>query len=167
MVRGDHDTFPDHHEIHENTFSVSKLLTYGPKLTYGEDCWLAPKGEKEAEFVLDLGCKKLVNTVELVNTPYNNPQNRSMGEFKVFLSDNSDGPWTQVVYQTLEDSREQTDPLPVKRFFFEEREAHFVRFQQISSYGGGGGLQYFAVNLSGENKKSSHFTCSDLTNVSF
>ena len=138
----------------KNTFSVDKLLTYGPEMTYGESYWLAPKEEtregkkkRSPEFVLDLGRKKLVNTVELVNTPHNNPENRSMGKFKVFLSDSSDGPWGEVVHGTLEDSREQTDENPVKRFPFEKTEARFVRFQQISCYGGGGGLQYLGVNL--------------------
>ena len=146
----------------KNTFSVDKLLTYGPEMTYGESYWLAPKEEtregkkkRSPEFVLDLGRKKLVNTVELVNTPHNNPENRSMGKFKVFLSDSSDGPWgedQEVVSGSLENSREQTDPRPVKRFFFKERKARFVKFQQKSFYGDGGGLRYFAVIDSGKTR---------------
>ena len=132
-------------KLPENAFSVSKLLTY---MTYVENYWLAPERKKEAEFVLDLGCKRPVNMVELVNTPRGT--DRSMGEFKVFLSNSSDGPWgedQEVVSGTLEDSREQTDENPVKRFPFEKTEARFVRFQQLSCHGRGGGLQYFAVNL--------------------
>ena len=147
VVRGDHDTLSGPHENH---YSVSKLLTYGPKLTYGENCWLAPKGKEEAEFVLDLGCKKKVNTVELVNTPKDNPENRSMKEFKVYLSKSSDGPWTKVVHQTLEKNSEQSDTPPVKRFSFTKTKARFVRFKQKSFYGDGGGLQYFTVTLSGK-----------------
>ena len=144
VVTGDHD-IPDLPNLPENTFSVSKLLDYHPETekTY----WLAPKRKKEVEFVLDLGCKKAVNIVELVNTPKDNPEDRSMGEFKVSLSDSSDGPWEEVVGWTLEDSRKETDHLPVKKFPFKEKKATFVKFNQISYYGYGGGLQYFAVNL--------------------
>ena len=145
-------------KLPENVFSVSKLLTYGPKMTYGANCWLAPEGQDSAEFVLDLGCKKPVDTVELVNTPNGNEENRSMKEFKVFLSDSSDGDWGEaVVHGTLGDSRRSRrhpDPRPVKRFPFKKTEARFIKFQQNSFYGDGGGLQYFAVIDSGEKKSS-------------
>ena len=148
----------------KNTFSVDKLLTYGPEMTDGENYWLAPKEEKREgkkkkspEFVLDLGRKKLVNTVELVNTPNGNEENRSMKEFKVFLS-KTDGDWGDaVVHGTLGDSRrsrQKPNPRPVKRFPFTKTEARFVRFQQNSFYGDGGGLQYFAVISSGEKNAS-------------
>ena len=141
-------------KLPENAFSVSKLLTYGPKMTYGENCWLAPEGQDSAEFVLDLGCEKTVNTVELVNTPNGNEENRSMKEFKVFLS-KTDGDWGDaVVHGTLGDSRRKPNPRPVMRFPFTKTEARFVRLQQNSFYGDGGGLQYFAVIDSGEKKAS-------------
>ena len=70
-----------------------------------------------------------------------------MKEFKVFLSDSSQGPWEEVVHQTLEDSRQQADPLPVQTFPFSQRAAKFIEFKQISYYGYGGGLQYFTLRL--------------------
>merc|ERR1719510_2513211 len=146
VVRGDHGTWT-HHGHPEDTWAVASLLTKAPQEIHGENSnyWKAPDGQNRAEFVLDLGCKMTVNLVELVNTHNGHCRDRSMKEFKVFLSDSSEGPWEQVVHQTLEDSRQQEDPLPVQKFSFSERAAQFVKFNQISYYGHGGGLQYFAV----------------------
>ena len=133
-------------EDHLNSeYSATKLLTNAPLEIKHDTFWLAPDRQDSAEFVLDLGCQETVNLVELVNTHNGGSRDRSMKEFKVFLSDSSEGPWEEVVHQTLEDSREQTDPLPVQKFSFPERAAQFVKFNQISYYGLGGGLQYFTV----------------------
>ena len=140
VVSGDHFTWPDYPE---DTWAVAKLLTNANREYYG-NYWSA-SGQDRAEFVLDLGCKKTVNLVELVNTHNAHIRDRSMKEFKVFLSDSSEGPWEEVVHQTLEDSRQQDDPLPVQTFSFPERTARFVKFNQYSYYGASGGLQYFAV----------------------
>ena len=143
MVEG--DFFSDAWGLHH-------LLTNSPLEIFGENYWLAPdhQDQDSAEFVLDLGCEKTVNMVELVNTHNGHPRDRSMKEFKVFLSSNSsDGPWEEVLHQTLEDSRQQADPLPLQTFPFTERTARFVKFNQISYYGNGGGLSYFAVRRSG------------------
>ena len=101
-----------------------------------------------AEFVLDLGCEKFINMLELVNTHSGSHRNRGTKEFKVSVSLYQAGPWDQVVFETLEDPREQTDPLPVLTFPFSsssEVSARFVKFNLISWYGWGGGLQYFSV----------------------
>ena len=144
MVRGEHGTWPEHGHP-EDTWDVTNLLTNAPLEIFAENYWLAPDRQDSAEFVLDLGCEKTVNLVELVNTHNGHHRKRSMKEFKVFLSDSSEGPWEEVVHQTLEDSRQQADPLPVQTFSFSEGAAKFVKFNQISYYGNGGGLQYFAV----------------------
>ena len=142
VVSGDHGTWDGHPE---DTWAVAKLLTKAPLEIEGENYWVAPWQQDSAEFVLDLGCKKTVNLVELVNTHSEQYRSRSMKEFKVFLSDSLEEPWEEVVHQTLEDSRQQADPLPVQTFSFSERTAKFVKFNQISYYGDGGGLQYFAL----------------------
>ena len=130
-----------------STFSVTNLLTNAPLEIFGKNYWKAPNLQDTAEFVLSLGCEKTVNMVELVNTHNGKWRDRSMKEFKVFLSsDSSDGPWEEVVHQTLEDSRQQPDPLPLQTFPFSARTAKFVKFNQISKYGSGGGLQYFTVD---------------------
>ena len=144
MVRGDHGTWNGHPE---DTWAVAKLLTNSVEI-FTKNYWLAPDRQDNAEFVLDLGCEKTVNLVELVNT-HNGAtyRDRSMKEFKVFLSDSSEGPWEEVVHQTLVDSRQQADPLPVQIFPFSQRAARFIKFNQISYYGNGGGLQYFTLTL--------------------
>ena len=142
MVREDsYPSYPDR----GLTFSVRNLLTNAREI-FGKNYWLAPDNQEMAEFVLDLGSEKTVSMVELVNTHNGFARDRSMMEFKVFLSsDSPDGPWEEVVHQTLEDSRQQPDPLPFQTFTFLERTAKFVKFNQISYYGYGGGLQYFTV----------------------
>ena len=145
VVRGEVGTWGNKPK---DTWAVEKLLTNAPLEIWAENYWLAPKGQDRAEFVLDLGCKKTVNLVELVNTHNGKHRNHAMKEFKVFLSHSSEGPWEEVVHQTLEDSRQQADPLPVQTFPFSERTARFVKFNQLSYYGvesTSGGLQYFAV----------------------
>ena len=144
VVRGDHGTWT-HLGYPEDTWAVAKLLTKAQLEIFAENYWLAPTWQDSAEFVLDLGCEKTVNQLELVNTHNSHSRDRSMKEFKVFLSDSSTGPWEEVVHQTLEDGRKQADPLPVQTFSFSERTAKFVKFNQISYYGDGGGLQYFAL----------------------
>ena len=130
-----------------DAFRVEKLLTNSPEEKYGENYWLAPD-QTAAEFVLDLGCNKILNMVELVNTHRSRDGNRGTKEFKVSVSPYQAGPWSQVLYETLEDPRQQTDPLPVLAFAFSsgtEVSARFVKFNLISWYGVGGGLQYFSV----------------------
>ena len=133
------------------------MLTKDPLEIQYKNYWLAPK-QSSAEFVLDLGCEKISNMVELVNTHNGNHRNRATKEFKVSISNYQAGPWNEVVYETLEDSRNQTDPLPVQTFPFSlpfEVTARFVKFNLISWYGEGGGLQYFALKRG----KSSEFVC--------
>ena len=146
MVREDsYPSYPDR----GLTFSVRNLLTNAREI-FGKNYWLAPDNQESAEFVLDLGSEKTVSMVELVNTHNGNIRDRSMKEFKVFLSsDSSDGPWVEVLHQTLQDSRQQADPLPLLKFPFSARTAKFVKFNQISYYGKSGGLQYFSVTTQG------------------
>ena len=128
----------------QDAFSVKKLLTKSPKEIFSKNYWLGPN-TKAGVFILDLGCAKTVNMVELVNTHNGHVRDRGTKEFMVFTSVNKGGPWTLVVHKELPDSRHQSDPLPVLSFRFSDRTARFVKFNLISWYGYGGGLQYFAV----------------------
>ena len=142
VVTEEHGTWPC---CEKDTFAVTKLLTNGPTEIQNENYWLAPQ-QSTAEFVLDLGCNKIVNMVELVNTHNGEHRDRSSKEFQVSISHYSAGPWSTVMYEILEDSRDQADPLPVLTFPLSthtEVTARFVKFNLISWYGYGGGLQYF------------------------
>ena len=67
-----------------------------------------------------------------------------------FSSDETeDGPWEMVFQKTLDDSRKQTDPLPLLGFPIPSSQARFVKFELMSYYGHGGGLQYFNINNNG------------------
>jgi len=141
VVRGDHGIWDD---IPEESFSVEKLLTNSNLEIFGENYWLA-EDRSSAEFVLDLGCEKTVNTVELVNTKSGHYENRGTKQFSVSISQSSEAPWEEVLQASLADPRDQTDPLPLQTFSFPMMTARFVQFNLSSWYGWGGGLQYFRV----------------------
>ena len=68
----------------------------------------------------------------------------SFMSFKVFLGDNESGPWKEVLHDYLKDPRNVGDIPPVS-FNISPVGASFVRFQLLSYYGSGGGLQYFST----------------------
>ena len=55
------------------------------------------------------------------------------------------GPWKEVVSETLEDSRQQKDPLPLQEFPFPSQIGRYVKLEVVSYYGHGGGLQQFNI----------------------
>ena len=59
------------------------------------------------------------------------------------------GPWHEVLDESISDSRQQEKPLPLQTFNFDSLTARFVKFEVVSWYGGGGGLQYFNLKKSG------------------
>ena len=70
--------------------------------------------------------------------------------FGIFHSDKSeDGPWKMVLQKTLDDSRKHIDPLPLQEFSITSTKGRFVKFELVSYYGLGGGLQYFNINNNG------------------
>ena len=103
------------------------------------------------EFVMDMGSVvsvvgvELVNTMNCVNAMCNagHSKNRATGAFKVYLAPAEAGPWTEVLSEELEDPRQDALPLPLLTFAFPPMEARFIRFNVVSWYGHGGGLQYF------------------------
>ena len=136
---------------HHEKYNASKLLTWSEV----EDAdtgnyWLDKDQGGEREFYLKFdGEARPLDMVVLVNTHNAHHRERAMKEFQVFLSLAHGEPYVEVVHQILEDSRLQTDPLPIQTFSFPERKAKWVHFRTISYYGLGGGLQYFAVEYSG------------------
>ena len=65
-----------------------------------------------------------------------------------FFSISETGPWKQVLDGTLDDSRQQNDPLPLQTFNFDPETARFAKFKLLSYWGSGGGLQYFKIKKS-------------------
>eukprot|EP00092_Neocalanus_flemingeri_P015044 GFUD01016248.1.p1 GENE.GFUD01016248.1~~GFUD01016248.1.p1 ORF type:complete len:336 (+),score=61.04 GFUD01016248.1:36-1043(+) len=128
--------------------SLSNLLTHD-KVEYENgkyNIWNSPHKNYGApgNFVLNLGCKMRFAAIRLVNT-------RSGGawatrQFRLLTSLTQSGPWTQVLETELEDSRQQQDPLPLQVIALDTRTtAQFVRFEGISYWGVGYGLQFFDI----------------------
>ena len=67
----------------------------------------------------------------------------------LFFSESEEGPWKMVLQTTLADGRQQTDPLPLQEFSIAPTQGRFVKFELVSYYGHGGGLQYFNINNNG------------------
>ena len=71
------------------------------------------------------------------------------------MSPTGSDPWTEILDKELEDSRKSKDPLPLQTFPLEEEiTSPFIKFQLVSWYGRGGGLQYFDIQRKGERTKS-------------
>merc|ERR1712098_807156 len=73
---------------------------------------------------------------------------RGTKDFKVFLGDNENGPWTEVLSSTLPDPigiDETIASAPLAVFGIEPKCAKFVKFKIMTYYGAGGGLQYFST----------------------
>jgi len=117
-------------------------------LSYG-NYWIAPN-EMQGEFVLKFDQPRIVETITIVNM-HNNPGNNDRGtnEFKVYLADSENGPWTEVLHDFLDDPRNTNATeasVPPRVFNLPNPTCgQYVRFQIISWYGNGGGLQYFST----------------------
>ena len=78
----------------------------------------------------------------------------------IFSKKTEDGPWKMILQKTLDDSRKHTDPLPQQEFSIPSSQGRFVKFELVSYYGNGGGLQYFNINNNGpkvvEEKSGKH-----------
>ena len=59
-------------------------------------------------------------------------------------------PWTNVLETSLDDSRQQQDPLPLQILHLQRTVlAQFIKFELLEWYGKGGGLQYLDIRREG------------------
>ncbi len=58
-----------------------------------------------------------------------------------------------MIDDSISDSRQQEKPLPFQKFNFDSVTARFVKFEALSWYGAGGGLQYFNMKKTGKQGK--------------
>ena len=154
-------------------FSIANVLNLPNETYYVSGTQWILSGGQTGEFILNLGCTDCYSAVELVNS-YG--YGWSTKRFKVFLRygrnyynlDNSkkdipiydkhcslfeNGPWEEVIDESISDSRQQEKPLPFQKFNFDSVTARFVKFEVLSWYGAGGGLQYFNVLKTGKQGK--------------
>ena len=133
-----------------NTFSPEKLLIWNRPETYVlppgiANYWLAPNRKTNVGFTLELPVVTRITKIFMVNTHNGFMLKRATKEFKVFLSMNPNGPWTEVLNDELpNDSGVDCDVSP-KTFTIKHTNAKFVKFLLVSYWGYGGGLQYFTV----------------------
>jgi len=142
------DVYTDKDQYPADTWKVENLLTWNipevfPNGGNYANYWVAPN-DFPGEFILRFDKPRTVDTITMVNT-----RNRGTNEFKVYLADSEDGPWTEVLHDYLEDPR-NTNPIeasvPPKVFYLSNPTCgQYVKFQIISWYGWGGGLQYFST----------------------
>ena len=74
--------------------------------------------------------------------------NYKLSTHRLSTGETESGPWTQVLDKELEDSQQQQDDDPSRLQMIaldKETEAQFVKFDLISWWGRGGGLQYFDI----------------------
>ena len=101
------------------------------------------KPGQEAAFILNLGCEKEINTIEVRNPSYKS----STKTFKVSASNSSNEGFAEVIFGEMEDSRnENKENIPLLRFHFNNTLAQYVQFYILDYYDNqGGGLNYFNV----------------------
>ena len=136
-------------ENYSSKYSVDKLLTRSQNEDHSSgNYWLGPEGKSTAKFVLKLrpdGGLTTISKISLVNTHNGFARDRSTKEFAVAVEER--GGWREVIRETLPDSRQMQDPLPLMEFPINPVEARRVTFQLLSFYGpAGGGLQYFTTD---------------------
>ena len=66
---------------------------------------------------------------------------------RLYVSNTASGPWTQVLDTQLVDSRQQQDPLPLQLIALDtgDTTAQFIKFELLSYWGRGAGLEYFDI----------------------
>jgi len=132
------------------TWSIPERFPSASYENYSFDAnyWLAPS-DLQGEFVLRFDQPRTVDTITIVNTHNADHHDRATNEFKVYLADNENGPWTEVLHDYLEDPRNTNATeasVPPAVFHLPNPTCgQYVRFQIISWYGLGGGLQYFST----------------------
>ena len=97
--------------------------------------WLGPSNTT-GSFIIDLGFQKQRNVLELVNVKYGG---RATKQFKLFSSSSYMGPWTALV------DGEMTQSDSLQTFSFQATTDQYYKFEILTYYGNGGGLQYFDV----------------------
>ena len=68
----------------DDRWKVAHVLTRSMKEEWAKNYWALPD-KSTGEFILNLGCEKSYNEVELVNTMSGENRDRSTNRFKVFL----------------------------------------------------------------------------------
>ena len=115
-------------------FEVANVLERNDSQPTGT-FWFGPSNSQGA-FIIDLGCQKQRSILELVNV---HNGERATKQFRVSSSTSSMGPWTALV------DGEMTQSDSLQTFSFQATTDQYYKFEILTYYGNGGGLQYFDV----------------------
>merc|ERR1711915_531155 len=157
--RGSQDYVISGDSYDERRFPIENVLTWSipevyrypqgyPTSSRFANYWLAPLNSP-GQFILKFDQPRTVDTITIVNT-FNGDVHHNCGteEFKVYLGETENGPWTEVLHDKLDDARKTNQNLtsvPAQVFSINPTCGKFVKFEIISWYGEGGGLQYFST----------------------
>merc|ERR1711962_1727490 len=134
-------------------FDLEKMFCDSAKESWdgksGIDSWISPDRFLGEAFVAELKSITVVIGVKLRNTHNGNYKDRSTKKFRVSIGSSETGPWTELLTQELEDSRNQ-EPPPVQQFKGKNTvKGRFMKFELLEYWGLGGGLNYFDIIPSG------------------
>ena len=107
--------------------------------------WIAKNSYTGEAFIAELKSSLPIIGVKLRNTHNAHYKNTATKKFRVSIGSSETGPWTELLTQGLEDSRNQ-DPPPVQQFEGEGAvTGRFIKFDLLEYLGHGGGLNYFDI----------------------
>ena len=109
--------------------------------------WLAEVGKTTGQgFTIKLDdCTRLIAGCQIKNQGKGSVRGRATKEFRVSGSMNENGPWETLVEDQLVDTSGDTAASLLNFTFEQTVEAQFLKFELVSFWGNGGGLQYFAA----------------------
>jgi len=157
--RGSEDYVISGDSYDETRFPIENVLTWSIPEAHNDgttnptnywrtkNYWLAPINTP-GQFILKFDQPRTVDTITLVNTFNDDARNCGTKEFKVYLGETEDGPWTEVLHDELDDARNTNQNLtsvPAQVFPINPTCGKFVKFEIISWYDVCGGLQYFST----------------------
>ena len=118
----------------DQRFRVSNVFERNVNQSKGS-FWLGPSNST-GFFIIDCGCQKQRRILELVNLQYGE---RATKQFRLSSSASSMGPWKELVNWEMA----QNDSL--QTFSFQATTDQYYKFEIMSYYGNGGGVQYLDV----------------------
>ena len=134
-----------------STFPASNILILGEEddwMANGKtNFWLAEQEETSGQgFTLRLdACARLIAGCQIKNIGKGDTSGWAIKDFKVSGSMNENGPWETLVEDQLVDTSNGGAASRLNFTFDNPEEIQFIKFELISYWGEGGGLQYFAA----------------------
>ena len=109
--------------------------------------WLAEEGKTTGQgFTIKVdNCARLIAGCQMKNKGQGVSSNRATKGFRILGSSNEDGPWETLLEDELADTRGWTAATLTNFTLEEPVEVQFLKFDLVSYWGVGGGLQYFAA----------------------